>query len=122
MVVTVKRGDTVVIDESGDVFSVTDKGFEPAEKPSEPETPRPSDAVRTLLHDSWQAHQRYRTAKDRAAQRDALRLAYDTRMAAHAADPAHADPAWDTEQSRTQLTVDTHGVLVAFYEKALSRG
>ena len=79
--------------------------------------------VSEYLAQSWHAHGCYRQAigKDRHTLKQALARAYQARCAAHAIDPRHDDPAWAEEQVKTAPNQDTHTMLMAFYQKALSR-
>lgn len=81
--------------------------------------------VTKLLTASFHDHQEARALRRLGSRRDvpavwaALTRAYRLRQEAHEADPDHTDPAWRVEQAHTTSTLDTHQVLMAFYEQQL---
>jgi len=72
--------------------------------------------VADLLAASQAAHQTALLLRQRrdTAHRDHLIRARDLRLEAHAADPAHADPAWALERA-------DHDALLVFYARMLER-
>ena len=82
----------------------------------------PASNVRKLLKDSIAAHKRALAAR-KAKQPDAMALlqrAYDLRVAAHQADPVHADLAWSEENTHTHNgPKSTHEQLMVFYLSVL---
>lgn len=82
----------------------------------------PAANVAKLLKDSLTAHKRALAAR-KAKSPDAgslLQQAYDLRVAAHQADPEHADPAWAEEDTHTNTSKPTHEQLMAFYQSLLA--
>lgn len=82
-------------------------------------------SVPDLLAASRAAHVRYRTLHDAskntatAEMRAAVAEAYDTRLAAHALDPSHVDPAWAIDVFTDQPVSSDD--LMAFYGSYLAR-
>lgn len=82
-------------------------------------------AVKTLLADSFAAHTRALTLRQRGdlpAGDTQLTIARDKRLEAHALDPKHTAPAWtpDADHWRVYAASDVHAELLAFYERRLN--
>jgi hypothetical protein len=78
--------------------------------------------IADLLTQSMAEHKQalaHRQKKAFASAIPHLERAYRLRLDAHREDPEHSDPAWAEDQRNTPKGIDTHAVMIAFYEQHL---
>lgn len=87
-----------------------------------------AQAIADLLSQSRAAHSAYQFAKQQrrlAEARSQLSLAAETRRDAHAADPDHLAPAWESDaipgDHATASHAELHDSLTEFYREQLAR-